>query len=166
MKKLNNYNLLNKKCVILLCHCLFFICLQLKLSFAQTNDFNKEVSSSKINTEIKVSKLAKPSLGSLGVKTEVNNLMGLNIWQNLKVEEIMKNTKYEYPEGYLDLFHKSKDIFLMWRDKITVDNIIIHTSQKNMAELLQFLVGEIEMNEKKVQNGIKKIMNYHNFKLD
>ena len=64
------------------------------------------------------------------------------------------------------IFHKSKSIFLMWRDKINIDNIVIHTSQKNMAELLQFLVGEIEMNEKKVQNGIKKIMNYHSFKID
>ena len=83
MKKLNNYNLLNKKYVILLSHCILFFCLQLKPSFAQTSDFNKENSSNKVNTEIKVSKLAKPSLGSLGVKTKVNNLMGLNIWQNL-----------------------------------------------------------------------------------
>ena len=56
--------------------------------------FNKEVSSNNVNAEIKVSKLAKPSLGSLGVKTEVNNLMGLNIWQNLKVEEIIEHLNY------------------------------------------------------------------------
>lgn len=98
---------------------------------------------------------------------KVGNVTALKLFKKYgNIEEIMKNTKYEFPEGYLDLFHKSKDIFLMWRDKINVDNIMIHTSQKNMAELLQFLVGEIEMNEKKVQNGIKKIMNYHNFKLD
>jgi len=35
-----------------------------------------------------------------------------------------------------------------------------------MASLLQFLVGEIEMNEKKVQNGIKKIINVHNYQFD
>jgi len=50
--------------------------------------------SNNISAEIKVSKLAKPSLGSLGVKTEVNNLMGLNIWQNLKVEEIIEHLNY------------------------------------------------------------------------
>ena len=61
MKKLNNYYLLKKKYVTMLCHCILFFCLQLKLSFAQTNDFNKEVSSNKINANIKVSKLAKPS---------------------------------------------------------------------------------------------------------
>ena len=71
-----------------------FFCLQLKPSFAQTNFSNKEVSSNNVNAEIKVSKLAKPSLGSLGVKTEVNNLMGLNIWQNLKVEEIIEHLNY------------------------------------------------------------------------
>ena len=94
MKKLNNFNLSNKKYVILLIHCILFFCLQLKPSLAQTNFSNNEVSSNNVSSEIKVSKLAKPSLGSLGVKTEVNNLMGLNIWQNLKVEEIIEHLNY------------------------------------------------------------------------
>ena len=94
MKKLNNCNLFNKKCVIFLSHCALFLFLQLKFSFAQTNELNKEVSSNNFNAEIKVSNLAKPSLGSLGVKTEINNLMGLNIWQNLKAEEIIEYLNY------------------------------------------------------------------------
>ena len=94
IQKLNNFNLLNKKYVMLLIHFILFFCLQLKPCFAQTNFLNKEVSSNNINAEIKVSKLAKPSLGSLGVKTEVNNLMGLNIWQNLKVAEIIEHLNY------------------------------------------------------------------------
>ena len=94
MKKLNNFNILNKKCVILMTHFVLLFCLQLKPSLAQTNFPNKEVSSNNVSAEIKVSKLAKPSLGSLGVKTEVNNLMGLNIWQNLKVEEIIEHLNY------------------------------------------------------------------------
>ena len=94
MKKLNSNNLFNKNCLFFLSHCILFFCLQLKLCFAQTNDFNKEVSSNNVNDEIKVSKLAKPSLGSLGIKTELNNLMGLNIWNNLKVEEIIEHLNY------------------------------------------------------------------------
>ena len=94
MKKLNSNNLLNKNCLFFLSHCILFFCLQLKLCFAQTNDFNKEVSSNNVNAEIKVSKLTKPSLGSLGIKTELNNLMGLNIWNNLKVEEIIEHLNY------------------------------------------------------------------------
>ena len=68
MKKLNNFNMLYKKCVILLSHCILFFFIQLKPSFSEIKNFNKEVSSNKVNGEIKVSKLAKPSLGSLGVK--------------------------------------------------------------------------------------------------
>ncbi|OUW58727.1 MAG: hypothetical protein CBD59_02220 [Alphaproteobacteria bacterium TMED199] len=94
MKKLNSNNLFNKNCLFFLSHCILFFCLQLKLCFAQTNDFNKEVSSNNVNAEIKVSKLAKPSLGSLGIKTDLNNLMGLNIWNNLKVEEIIEHLNY------------------------------------------------------------------------
>jgi len=81
------------------------------------------------------------------------------------IEEIVKNTKYTFPENYLDLFHQSKNIFLMWKDKIDIETIDIHSSQKDMSKLIQFLVGEIEMNETKVQNGIKKIMNHHNYKV-
>ena len=45
-------------------------------------------------TNIQVSELTKPSLGSLGIKTEINNLMGLNIWGNLKASEIIENLNY------------------------------------------------------------------------
>ena len=92
MKKLNNYYLLNKKSIFL--YCIIFLSFQLKFTFAQVNDFQKSVSLNNINSEIKVTKLTKPSLGSLGVKTKVNNLMGLNIWQNLKVEEIIEHLNY------------------------------------------------------------------------
>ncbi len=94
MKKLNNYNLLNNKCVILLCYCILFFCLQIKSSFAQIKEFNKVDSSNNVISEINVSVLEKPSLGSLGVKTEVNNLMGLNIWQDLEVDEIIEHLNY------------------------------------------------------------------------
>ena len=52
MKKLNNCNLLNKKYVMLLINCILFFFLQLKPSFSQTNDPNKEVNSNKVNAEI------------------------------------------------------------------------------------------------------------------
>lgn len=92
MRKLNNYYFLNKKSVFLFY--IIFLCFQLKFTFAQVNDSQKEVSLNNFNAEIKVTKLTKPSLGSLGVKTEVNNLMGLNIWQNLKAEEIIEHLNY------------------------------------------------------------------------
>ncbi len=107
-KKLNNHDLLDKKYVTILIYCILFFCIQIKPSFSQTNEFNKEVSSKNVNAEIKVSKLAKPSLGSLGVKTKVNNLMGLNIWKNLNVEEIVEHLNY-IPDN---LASKNLQIFL------------------------------------------------------
>ena len=57
MKKLNKNNSLNKNCLFFLSHCILFFCLQLKLCFAQTNNFDKEVSSNNINTEINTAEI-------------------------------------------------------------------------------------------------------------
>ena len=98
---------------------------------------------------------------------KVGNITALRlIKQHGNIETIMNNnTKYVFPENYLEKFKKSKEIFLIWRDKINVNELDIHKSQKNISGLLQFLVNEIEMNEKKVQDKIKKIMNVHNYKI-
>jgi len=94
---------------------------------------------------------------------KIGNITALKlIKEHGNIETIINNnTKYAFPENYLELFKQSKVIFLMWRDKIDVNDMNIQKSQKNMSGLIQFLVGEIEMNEKKVQNGIKKIMNIY-----
>ena len=98
---------------------------------------------------------------------KVGNITALKLIKKYgNIQKIMENTKYAFPENYLDLFNQSKAIFLMWKDKIDVDTIDIHKSQKDMASLIQFMVGEIEMNQTKVQNGIKKIMNVHSYKLN
>ena len=98
---------------------------------------------------------------------KIGNITALKLLkEHGNIETIINNnTKYVFPENYLELFKQSKEIFLMWRDKIDVNDMNIHKSQKNMSGLIQFLVGEIEMNENKVQNGIKKIMNIHNYKV-
>ena len=97
---------------------------------------------------------------------KIGNITALKlIKEHGNIETIINNnTKYVFPENYLELFKQSKEIFLMWRDKIDVNDMNIQKSQKNMSGLIQFLVGEIEMNEKKVQNGIKKIMNIYKVK--
>ena len=91
---------------------------------------------------------------------KVGNITALKLIKKFgNIEEIIKNTKYNFPENYLELFKKSKEIFLMWKDKIDVNEIKIMKSEKNVSELIQYLVFEIEMNETKVHNGIKKSMN-------
>ena len=131
MKKLNNYNFSKKLLISLLCYCiLFYWCIHEKTSHAQTNNLNKEFSSNIEDTGIKVSKLAKPSLGSLGIKTDVNKLMGLNIWQNMKAEEIIEHLNY------------LPDILASKHLQIFLNNLYVSTSvppQGESKQILKFL---------------------------
>ena len=77
--------------------------------YAQTTkSTNKEPLDNNKNSIIKVSKLEKPSLGSLGIKTEVNEIMGLDIWTKMKASDIIENFNY-IPDILLS---KSLHIFL------------------------------------------------------
>ena len=64
-------------------------------AYSQNIDINEAKEQSRFKqTNIKVRELTKPSLGSLGIKTDINNLMGLNVWGNLKASEIIENLNY------------------------------------------------------------------------
>ena len=77
--------------------------------YAQTTKSNnKDLLDNNKNSIIKVSKLEKPSLGSLGIKTNVNELMGLDIWTKMKASDIIENFNY-VPDILLS---KSLHIFL------------------------------------------------------
>ena len=73
-----------------------------------TNTSNKELLDSNKNSSIKVSKLEKPSLGSLGIKTDANKIMGLDVWTKMKASDIIENLNY-IPDILLS---KSLHIFL------------------------------------------------------
>ena len=73
-----------------------------------TKSTNKEPLDNNKNSIIKVSKLEKPSLGSLGIKTDVNEIMGLDIWTKMKASDIIENFNY-IPDILLS---KSLHIFL------------------------------------------------------
>jgi len=77
--------------------------------YAQTTkSTNKELLDNNKNSIIKVSKLEKPSLGSLGIKTDVNEIMGLDIWTKMKASDIIEHFNY-IPDILLS---KSLHIFL------------------------------------------------------
>ena len=73
-----------------------------------TKSTNKDLLDNSKNSFIKVSKLKKPSLGSLGIKTDVNEIMGLDIWTKMKASDIIENFNY-IPDILLS---KSLHIFL------------------------------------------------------
>ena len=77
--------------------------------FSQTTkSTKKEPLDNNKNSIIKVSKLEKPSLGSLGIKTDVNEIMGLDIWTKMKASDIIEHFNY-IPDILLS---KSLHIFL------------------------------------------------------
>ena len=87
MIKLNNYYFLSAIVFILLCS-------DQKNAFSQNNNLQNESLSNIVSSDIKVSELSKPSLGSLGVNTKANNVLGLNIWENLNVEDVIEHLNY------------------------------------------------------------------------
>ena len=76
--------------------------------YSQTTKSNKEPLDNNKNSMIKVSKLEKPSLGSLGIKTDVNEIMGLDIWTKMKASDVIEHFNY-IPDILLS---KSLHIFL------------------------------------------------------
>jgi len=81
------------------------------------------------------------------------------IQKHNSIEDIIKNTEYKFPEGYLKLFNDAKINFNLYRDKLKLDDLKINSSTKNISDLSKYLIQEIEMNEKRVHSTIKK---YHN----
>ena len=95
MIKLDNYIFFKKIFTRLLCIIpIIFLFLYEKNAFSQNYNLQKESSSNIVGSNIKVSELSKPSLGSLGVNTKANKLLGLNIWQNMNAEEIIEHLNY------------------------------------------------------------------------
>ena len=91
---------------------------------------------------------------------KVGNIMALKLIKKYNtVEEIVEGTKdkYQIPENYVELFNKSYEIFTMHRDKLKPEEMDIKKSNRDLGGLIQFLVNDIEMDEKRVQNGVKKI---------
>jgi flap endonuclease-1 len=80
------------------------------------------------------------------------------------IETIISETssKYEFPENYLSIFNAGKENFKIFMDKINVSEIDIKTSQRDIDALRSFLITDIEMSEKRVQNSLKKFHNNYN----
>jgi flap endonuclease-1 len=91
---------------------------------------------------------------------KVGNITALKLIKKHKdINDIVKNTSYDFPEGYLDTFKAAKENFFIFKDNINSDDIKLVTSEVNIDELRNFLVNDIEMSDKRVQNSLKKFHN-------
>ena len=80
------------------------------------------------------------------------------------VNEVIEKTsdKYSFPEEYLNTFNEAKKNFKIFSGKIIIDKIDIKTSLRDIDGLKSFLINDIEMSEKRVQNSLKKFHNNYN----
>jgi len=90
----------------------------------------------------------------------IGNITAYKLIKKYKsIDEIIKNTKYDFPENYIDLFNDAKKNFYMFRDNLKVNELKIYSSIKDIPELSNYLINDIQMNEKRVQNTLKKFHN-------
>ena len=80
-------------------------------------------------------------------------------YNNIETIITENNSKYDFPENYLELFNAAKINFKIFIDKININEIVINKSVKDINKLSHYLIHSIEMNEKRVQNTLKKFHN-------
>ena len=87
---------LNKSLISFLKYSFYFtVITHLNFAIAQVDTPNKkETYSNPKKLNIEVSNLEKPSLGSIGVKTKLNNIMGLDIWKGMNATNIVEHFSY------------------------------------------------------------------------
>ena len=98
---------------------------------------------------------------------KVGNITAMKLIKKYNtIEEIFTqtNTKYNYPENYLSIVNAAKFNFKNMIGKLNIDNLNIVTSNRDINGLHDYLTKEIEMNEKKVTNTLKKFHN--NYKIN
>ena len=76
---------------------------------------------------------------------------------HMPFESIMENTSYTFPSDYTDVFLAIN--FLMFRDKINVEELVLVESKQDIDGLKDYLLNTVEMSESRVQNALKKFHN-------
>ncbi len=104
-----------------------------------------------------------PSISKLG------NITALKLIKKYKnIDEIIKHEqKYNFKldtenyDKYLNMVKTSRDIFNIYYNNIDKNDIVVFKSIMDIDKLKDYLINEIEMNEKKVTNALKKLNNIY-----
>ena len=72
------------------------------------------------------------------------------------IENYLVNEKVENEE-FKSKYEASRGLFKVFKDKIDLENLPIHTSEYDSEKIYQYLVHECSMNAKRIQNSLKKI---------
>ena len=139
------------------------------------NNLDKSIKGKDIVTEITLEKIIK----SLNISHDkfielcvicgcdyCDNIPKIGIVKALKIikeyenieDFIDKNKTYNVPENYLDKYNKSIEIFNLYKNKYNnIEDIPIFNSNPNFSKLINYLVIDCNISEKRVHSAIKKI---------
>jgi len=93
---------------------------------------------------------------------KIGNITAFKLIEKYKnIENVIKNTKYNFPENYLNDFNNSKKNFKSFYNQIDIRKLEIYSSLRDISKLENYLIHDIQMNEKRVQNALKKFNNYY-----
>jgi flap endonuclease-1 len=73
------------------------------------------------------------------------------------IEALIASEKCQVPQDFLDKYENARKLFHIYRDKINLDSLPIHTSELNKNELQKHLTDYCNMSSKRVQTSLNKI---------
>ena len=73
------------------------------------------------------------------------------------IEGLIACERFEIPQGFLDRYKRSRELFQIFQSKIDIQEIPISCTPYNPVNLHNYLVHECSMGEKKVQTALKKM---------
>jgi len=89
----------------------------------------------------------------------VGNVKALSIIKEFgSIEKFIEsNPNYNIPEDYIKKYNKAKELFMLYKDKLKPEELPFHNSNRNISELITFLIKECSISEKRVYSAIKKM---------
>ena len=90
---------------------------------------------------------------------KVGTIRSFNYIQNYKTIEALIESKKcnNIPEEFIQKYANSRKLFEIFKDKIDINNIPIHTTSCDYDKLNNYLINDCGISEKRVENALKKI---------
>lgn len=90
---------------------------------------------------------------------KVGTVRSFNYIQNYRnIEALIESNKCNnIPEQFIRKYQKSRELFEVFKGKIILDNLPIHSSSCDYDKLNYYLINDCAISEKRVENALKKI---------
>jgi flap endonuclease-1 len=89
---------------------------------------------------------------------KVGTVRSYNYIQNYRnIEALIQSKKCNIPEEFIQKYDNSRKLFEVFKDKIDLEDLPIHTSSCDYDKLNNYLINDCAISEKRVENALKKI---------